>query len=233
MGFQGVSAGTRTPDMDKIRRTLTAVAILLTFGSGGSTAQSVAEIAAGAKLCQAISDDGRRLKCFDDLFAEKPHASSTVEKLGSEPAWSIEEGKSPTNNSPQFIAAKVAGDTVLILRCKEQTTEAAFSTKYNYLGSKSVDVLVQINDEKPTKDVWRASTTGRAAFAPNAVEFIRVLSDDGKLFIRATRFDGKTKDGNFNLGAVSEIRNKIARACDWPDVSGEEPVGSVGHSEQR
>jgi hypothetical protein len=40
------------------------------------------------------------------------------------------------------------------------------------------------------------------------------------------RSDGKTKDGNFNLGAISEIRNKIARACDWPDASGEEPVGS-------
>jgi hypothetical protein len=44
------------------------------------------------------------------------------------------------------------------------------------------------------------------------VEFIRALPNAGKLFIRAARFDGKTKDGNFNLGAISEVRNKIARA---------------------
>jgi len=87
--------------MDKIRIMLTASAILLTFGPGGSAAQSVTEIAAGAKLCKAISDDERRLKCFDDLFAEKPSAPSAVEKSGLEAGWSIKEGKSPTDNSPQ------------------------------------------------------------------------------------------------------------------------------------
>ena len=29
---------------------------------------------------------------------------------------------------------------MLISRCKDQTTEAAFSTKYNFLSSQSVDV---------------------------------------------------------------------------------------------
>ena len=63
-----------------------------------------------------------------------------ADKPGNEGKWSIEEGKSPTNGSPQAVAANLAGDTVLILRCKDQITEAAFSTKYNYLGYKSVDV---------------------------------------------------------------------------------------------
>lgn len=143
--------------------------------------------------------------------------------------WSIEESKSPPDDSSQVVAAMVSGDTALILRCKAQNTEAAFSTKFNYLGGKSVKVLVRVNDEKPTQEEWRPSTTGRAAFAPNAEEFIRALPDNGKLFIRAIRFDGKTKDGTFNLGAVSAIKEKIARACNWPDDSKEEPVGSVGH----
>ena len=30
-----------------------------------------------------------------------------------------------------MVAANLVGDIVLILRCKDQTTEAAFSTKYN------------------------------------------------------------------------------------------------------
>jgi hypothetical protein len=101
------------------------------------------------------------------------------------------------------------------------------------LGSRSVDVQLRINDEKPFKEVWKASMNGRAAFAPDAVALIRALPDDGKLFIRATRFDGKTKDGNFNISAISEIRNKIARACDWPDAPGDDPIGSIDHSERR
>jgi hypothetical protein len=104
---------------------------------------------------------------------------------------------------------------VLILRCKDQTTEAAFSTKYNFLCSRSVDVTLFINDEKPFKEVWRASMDGRAAFASNAMEFIRMLPDNARLFVRTSRTDGKTKEANFNLGHVSDIRKKIAHACDW------------------
>jgi hypothetical protein len=129
-------------------------------------------------------------------------APATAQTPNAPMDWSIEESKSPPDDSPQVVAAMVSGDTALILRCKEQKKEAAFSTKFNYLGSKSVKVLVRVNDEKPTQDEWRPSATGRAAFAPSAEDFIRALPDNGKLFIRTTRFDGKTKEGNFNLGAV-------------------------------
>jgi hypothetical protein len=50
-----------------------------------------------------------------------------------------------------------------------------------------------------------------------------------KLFIKTTRPDGKTKEANFNLGNVSDIRNKITHACDWDDTPND-PVGSVDHS---
>ena len=119
-------------------------------------------------------------------------------------------------DSPQVVAANLVGDIVLILRCKDQTTEAAFSTQYNYLGYKSVDVELRINDQNPIKEVWKASMNGRAAFAPDAIAFIQSLPDNGKLSIKTTRStDGKVKEGSFNLGAVSEVRNKIAKACDW------------------
>jgi hypothetical protein len=132
------------------------------------------------------------------------------------------------------VAANLVGDTVLILRCKDQTTEAAFSTQYNYLGYKSVDVQLRINDQSPTKEVWKASMNGRAAFAPDAVAFIQSLPDNGKLSIKTTRSsDGKVKEANFNLGAVSEVRNKIAHACDWDNAPVDEPVGSIDHQDKR
>jgi hypothetical protein len=148
--------------------------------------------------------------------------------------WSIDENKSPTDGSTQVVAANLVGDTVLILRCKEQTIEAAFSTKYNYLGYKSVDVQLRINDQNPIKAVWKASMDGRAAFAPDAIAFIQSLPDNGKLTIKTTRStDEKVKEGKFDLGAVSEVRGKIAKACDWADGSLDEPVGSIDHQEKR
>ena len=181
------------------------------------------------KRRKAISNDQQRLKCFDGLFADKPNPPNAADKSANEGNWQIEEGKSPTDGSPLIVAANLVADTVLILRCKDQTTEAAFSTKYNYLGSRSVDVTLRINNEKPFKEVWKASIDGRAAFASNAVEFIRMLPDDGKLFIKTSRSDGKTKEAIFNLGDVSDIRNKIAHACDRNETPND-PVDSVDHS---
>jgi hypothetical protein len=141
------------------------------FALTTSNALPLQAITEEVKACKAISNDRQRLKCFDDLFADTPNPPNAADKPANEGNWQIEESKSPTDGGPQVVAANLVGDTVLILRCKDQNTEAAFSTKYNYLGSRSVDVQLRIDDEKPFREVWKASVDGRAAFASNAVEF--------------------------------------------------------------
>ena len=190
------------------------------------------EIPSEVKACKAIANDTERLKCFDGLFGETPKPQNPPKEAQSN--WSIDETKSSIDGGPQVVGANLVGDTVLILRCKDQITEAAFSTRYNYLGSRTVDVQLRINDQNAIKQVWKASMDGRADFAPDAVAFIQFLPDNGKLSIRATRSnDGKIKEANFNLGAVSEVRNKIAKACDWGSGSVDEPVGSIDQQEKR
>jgi len=154
-------------------RALVTICFILALGSEASVAMPPQEITTEAKSCKAITDDKERLRCFDGLFGgpSKPQ-KLPEEKEVKEPAeerqgnWSIDETKS-TDGIPQVVAANLVGDTVLILRCKDQTTEAAFSTQYNYLGYKSVDVQFRINQQNPTKEIWKASMNGRAAFAPN------------------------------------------------------------------
>ena len=213
-------------------RPLLVISFLVTLGSEAAIAMPPQEIPAEVKSCKAIADDKERLKCFDGLFGETLRPQNPQEEKQAN--WSIDETKSPTDGSPRVVAANLVGDTVLILRCKDQITEAAFSTKYNYLGSRTVDVQLRINDQNPIKQVWKASMDGRAAFAPDAVAFIQSLPDHGKLSIRTTRSnDGKIKEASFNLGAVSEVRNKIAKACDWGGGSVDEPVGSIDQQEKR
>src|ERR1700687_3143488 len=127
----------------------------------------------------------------------------------AQPAWSIVESKSPTDDSPQVSAGLVVGDAALILRCREQKTEAAFSTKDTYLGDKPVTMRFRINSEDPIKEIWRPSVDGRAAFAPKPQDFIRALPDSGRVFFRALDAAGETKDANFILSGVPEIRDKI------------------------
>ena len=96
------------------------------------------DIPTEVKSCKAIADDKERLRCFDGLFGgpSKPQKTTEEEQVKNPPEeehanWSIDETKSPADGSTQVVAANLVGDTVLILRCKEKTTEAAFSTKSN------------------------------------------------------------------------------------------------------
>jgi hypothetical protein len=147
-------------------------------------------------------------------------------------AWSIVENKSPTDDSEQLSAAMVVGDAALILRCQHQTTEVAFSTKNTDLGDQFVTVRYRINSENPIKEVWRSSMDSHAAFAPNPVDFIRSLPENGRVFIRAIAADRKNKDANFRLADVSNVRDKIARACDWAHVP-DESTGTTGAPQAR
>jgi hypothetical protein len=147
-------------------------------------------------------------------------------------AWTIVENKSPTNEGDQLSAAMVVGDAALILRCRDQTTEAAFSTKNTYLGKETVTVRYRFNSENPIKEIWRSSMDGRAAFASNPRDFIRSLPDNGRVFIRAIAADGQNKDANFKLSGVSDVREKIGRACNWSNEP-DESTGTVKQPEAR
>ena len=131
-------------------RSLVVISFLVTLGSGMAIAMPPQEIPAEVKSCKAIADDKERLKCFDGLFGETQTTNPQEETQAN---WSIDETKSPADGSPQVVAANLVNDTVLILRCKDQTTEAALSTQYNYLGYKSVDVQLRINDQNPIKEI--------------------------------------------------------------------------------
>jgi hypothetical protein len=146
-------------------------------------------------------------------------------------AWSIVEAKSPKDQSGQLSAVMVVEDTALILRCRNRTTEAAFSTKNTYLGDQSVTVRYRINSENPIKEIWRPSMDGRAAFAPNPIDFIRTLPDNGRVFIRTIAADGQNKDANFRLSGVSEVKDKIGHACNWANVPDESTATGQRRSE--
>jgi hypothetical protein len=47
---------------------------------------------------------------------------------------------------------------------------------------------------------------------------MQALPDKTKLFLRAYNYQGAPADSTFELGAVSEVRDRIATACNWPAV---------------
>jgi hypothetical protein len=163
----------------------------LVFGATVSNALPPQASTEDVKSCKAISNDQQRLKCFDDLFADTPNQPYAADKPANEGYWKIEESKSPTDGSLQITAANLAGDTVLILRCKEQKPRLRFPP--STIGSAADPSMLRF----ALTTNWKASIDGRAAFVQNAVEFIRMLPDNAKLFIRTTPLRREDEGGDF------------------------------------
>jgi len=184
-----------------------------------ASAQSLLEIVAGLKFCRTLKDDAQRLKCFDGLVADKPSEQPKTPEAAA--VWAIDESKSSIDDSPQITGTlhatgESSSEAALFLLCKERKTEAFFARRVAYLGTGNpIKVLIRINDGQPIETMWNPSTDGSAVFAPSAVQFIRSLPDKGNLFIRAFGPRGKQADGEFSLGNVSEVRDKISVACNW------------------
>jgi hypothetical protein len=170
-------------------------------------------------LCRKIPDDAARLKCFDAIV---PAPQQTDQPKGVQ-EWSIEETKSPVDDSPEVFATLSSEDgrSELIIRCKERKTELAVLPSGLFALDRG-SVLFQINDGPAVTAAWRASSNSKGLFASNAVALIKTLPDGGKLFVRATGYSRQADDATFQLGAVSVVKNRVSAACKWP------PEGASG-----
>lgn len=181
----------------------------------------------GVLLEQACLNEFRMGKLQSVILGAFALVATVSASAAANSNWSIVEDTSAADNNHQFSAGLIVGDAALILRCRKERTEAAFSTRDTYLGGENVTVRYRLDQQEPAKEIWRTSVNGRAAFAPRAEDFIRALPDSGRIFIRAIAADGTNKDANFQLAGVSEIKKKIAHACNWANVTDEPTTGTI------
>lgn len=169
-------------------------------------------------MCKKITTDIARLKCFDEIGAV-----ATKDKAAeSEPVsdkWTLTEDRSPIDDSPQILAVlkSTEASAYLALRCRERKTEAQiipvsfFATDVGNYSS----VLVRIDDGPAASSNWYQATSGGSVFSPNAIQFIRLLPDGGKLFVRVNGMSGRQLDATFKLIDISTVKTKIEETCNW------------------
>lgn len=191
---------------------------LLLSAAWSPTAEAQFEPLAFA-VCKKIPSDADRLKCFDTMGKKAENQDSSTEPNPVKGKWTFRESKSPIDDSDQLVAMLQgeAGEALLILRCWENKSEAVFIPPDLVISGTGnrYDLLIRINGESPASVAGIGSTNGRAIFVPNARDFMKLLPDQGKLFIRATGFQGRSSDGAFLLNDVTAARNRIAETCRW------------------
>jgi hypothetical protein len=168
--------------------------------------------------------------------ATAPTPANTVAEKSS---WSIEDSKSPVDDSPQVQATqtiKLDGDkwAALLVRCKEHETEIIVAAQQFWgtsIGGELVPVLYRINDAPPVEQKWHPGHGGSAlsssAFFPDAKKapaFLATLPDSGKIFFRVADFQGVTHDMTFPLDGIDEIRARVSASCKWVTPAAKPPA---------
>jgi hypothetical protein len=150
--------------------------------------------------------------------------------------WTLSETTSPVNYSPLVIATTSSRSdserppSVLSISCRNGQTEVAVTANGSPRPGRSTDdvmiarqafmVTHRVNDQPAVEQRWNASTTGKgASFAGDVVGFLKSLPDRGELNIRMRDNQGIAHEARFLLDGVSAVRDKVAAACRWPNVS--------------
>ena len=138
-------------------------------------------------------------------------------KPGAGTAWIVNDEKSPLDDSPLVSAALESSDgkAHLLMRCKDRKTELAVSIRGFIKCGTDIPVTYRIDQAQATEAPWHAHSSCYLAVAPSPIPLIRAFADQGKIYFRMFDHHNAAYDALFNLGKVSEIRSRLAEACDW------------------
>ena len=200
--------------------TLTVACACIVFTAG---AQAQAQAQDALRLCRAIKDDADRLKCYDRLETSSPNATGTqAESQPSAAAWEVSDEKSPLDDSPLVSAMLRSSDdkAQLLMRCKERKTEVAVLIRGFIKCGTDVRVVYRVDQGQSVDGPWNSSKSCYLAIAPSPIPFIRALADQSKVYFRLFDHHGAPNDAAFNLGKVSDVRSRLAKACEWDEATG-------------
>src|SRR5262245_48843298 len=83
----------------------------------------------------------------------------------------------------------------LVMRCQKRKTEILITGLGIFFGSSEAPrVIYRIDGGTAVEARWHPSQNGNAVFVPNAIAFMKSLTDNGILFVRAHAFGGTEYD---------------------------------------
>ena len=194
-----------------MRATLTIACASVLFAAGAQAQDAL-------KSCRQIKDDGERLKCYDGLDTSANATGRPAEsKPGAGAAWVVNDEKSPLDDSPLVSAALPSSDgkAHLLMRCKDRKTELAVSIRGFIKCGTDIRVIYRVDQSQAVDTPWKPHSSCYLAVAPSPIPLIQTLADEGKVYFRMYDHHGAPNDALFSLGKISEIRSRLAEACNW------------------
>lgn len=148
-------------------------------------------------------------------------ASADMESLGS---WVTKSETNKMTDQTDFVALNTSPDsynkdgltreTTLVLRCSNNKTDAYLSF-HDFMGSDDPRITLRLDGGQPTKKTWNGAEGGDAAFAPQAVQFIKELSKHKKAIFGFEPYGSTMQVVEFDLSGIDKVAEKISTACKW------------------
>ncbi|MEP9367281.1 hypothetical protein [Xanthobacter sp. VNH20] len=129
--------------------------------------------------------------------------------------WTIIESRSPSDDRPQISASLwVEKDqAILAVRCFDGRMEFMFSPTGLVAPDATARVTYRIEGGAAVTGAWRAAPNRQDLFAPDPERLLRVLPDQGTLFIRTQGRARTTVEASFAYRGLNIVRARFATAC--------------------
>lgn len=176
------------------------------------------------KACAIISDDARRLSCYDAVFrvSEEP-----TKPVGD---WTVSEETSKVDDSKTVFLSVRSIDrirgrfgnkkrAVLMLRCKENTTSAFINFGGHFMSSLNHGTVTYRVDKRPSRRKRMTNSNNHTALGlwsgGTAIPFIKELFGGKRLYVSATPMSESAVEAEFNIGGLETAIAPLRKACNW------------------
>lgn len=199
--------------------------LILALSAASASAQDLLpEIAACSKDKSSVS----RLACFDSLAAK--HAAPTTTNVTlSNSKWRLSTDSSKIDDSKTVILSLDADSSIkgwpnktetptLIIRCKEQKTEAYIFTGMSPMveyGTNGATIRFRIDKKPAFKLRAGKSTDGEALFIPSAINQLKKMMGGSILLFEFTPFNSSPQMTTFDINGINDAIKPIRETCKW------------------
>ena len=200
-----------------------AIPPLVAFGlaSGFALAQSTSDPLAQLRDC-SLMERAERLKCLDRLSRSMEAPARPPPAVGN---WTMSETTSPVDYIPFVVAITPSlvgyeGSAMqLSIYCRNGRTELVVDGPAVSGRGEDYTISYRVNGGQPMQTAAGTPSFGTgAAFKGDVVRLLQLLPEEGEVAVRLSPRAGAAREGNFSIGGLKIVREKLAAACNWPQA---------------
>lgn len=185
---------------------------------------AVSHSAFGSSECVEISDDQRRLSCYDAEYQPAVVSQSVSE-------WQVSEEASLIDDSKTVVVKTMSLDEIsdrvgrsshanLVLRCHENTTSMYMTFAGNHMTDHQQygRVVTRVDQTDAVNYSMSVSTDNRALglwSGSRSIPFIRSMFESETLTVRATPYSESPITVQFPISGLEKAVEPLREACNW------------------